>query len=463
MINLIRFYLLVISITVVAGLVSSNALAVDSEATRMLKARNAEFNKDIIRVSPSVYTAVGYGVSPVSMIVGSTGIVIIDTGISVESATQIRKDFRAIVDKPVKAIIFTHGHPDHIYGASAFKDSDDVQIWAREDFGHEQNALDQAGINIQKRRGGMQAGFLLSPEQRINNGIAKAYWPKRKGALFGADHNTSPTHYLKSDRQTVSIAGVDLELVSATGETYDHLYVWLPSERVVFTGDNFYKSWPNLYAIRGSQYRDVKKWADVIDRVLKENPAAVVGGHTRPVIGENLVNTTLSNYRDAIHFLFDKTIEGINQGLTPNQLVEYVVLPDKYQNLDYLRPYYGHPEWAVRSIFNGYLGWFDGNASNLFPLSDSEEAKRIVKLAGGIDGLLGQIDEAIKQKDFQWATQLCDYVLSLEPLNNSALLNKADALTALADDILTATARNYYISSAIQLRKLANESATKTP
>lgn len=463
MINLIRFSLLVISIAVVVGLVSNNVLAVDSEATRMLKARNAEFNKDIIRVSPSVYTAVGYGVSPVSMIVGSTGIVIIDTGISVKSATQIRKDFRAIVDKPVKAIIFTHGHPDHIYGASAFKDSDDVQIWAREDFGHEQNALDQAGINIQKRRGGMQAGFLLSPEQRINNGIAKAYWPKRKGALFGADHNTSPTHYLKSDRQTVSIAGVDLELVSATGETYDHLYVWLPSERVVFTGDNFYKSWPNLYAIRGSQYRDVKKWADVIDRVLKENPAAVVGGHTRPVIGENLVNTTLSNYRDAIHFLFDKTIEGINQGLTPNQLVEYVVLPDKYQNLDYLRPYYGNPEWAVRSIFNGYLGWFDGNASNLFPLSDSEEAKRIVKLAGGIDGLLGQIDEAIKQKDFQWATQLCDYVLSLEPLNNSALLNKADALTALADDILTATARNYYLSSAIQLRKLANESATKNP
>ena len=187
----------------------------------------------------------------------------------------------------------------------------------------------------------------------------------------------------------------------------------------------------------------------------------MVGGHTRPVIGEKQVTATLSNYRDAIRFLFDKTVEGINKGLTPNQLVEYVVLPDKYQKLDYLKPYYGNPAWAVRSIFYGYLGWFDGNATNLFPLSDKEKAQQMAKLAGGIDGLLHKIDEAIKEQDFQWAAQLCDDVLSLEPLNKSALNNKADALSALANNILTATARNYYLSSAIQLRKLAQKSSMK--
>ena len=456
-----RFSLLIVYTLGLLSVLSSCAYGTDSEATRLLKERTAEFDKDIIKVSKSVYTAVGYGVSPVSMIVGSTGVVIVDTGISVESATEIRADFRAIVDKPVVAIIFTHGHGDHTHGASAFKDSADVQIWAREGFGQEQNILEQAGINIQKRRGAMQAGFGLSPEQRINNGIAKAYWPKRKGGVFAADHKISPTHWLKGKRQTLSIAGVDLELVSATGETYDHLYVWLPSERVAFSGDNFYKSWPNLYAIRGSQYRDVNKWANVVDQILNEHPAAVVGGHTRPVIGEKQVTATLSNYRDAIRFLFDKTVEGINKGLTPNQLVEYVVLPDKYQKLDYLKPYYGNPAWAVRSIFYGYLGWFDGNATNLFPLSDKEKAQQMAKLAGGIDGLLHKIDEAIKEQDFQWAAQLCDDVLSLEPLNKSALNNKADALSALANNILTATARNYYLSSAIQLRKLAQKSSMK--
>lgn len=435
----------------------------DSGATRLLKSRNAEFNKDIIKVSKNVYTAVGYAVSTVSMIVGDDGIVIVDTGLDVASSRQIRSDFRRIVDKPVKAIIFTHGHPDHIHGASAFMDSADVEVWGREGFGHEKNTLEQAGISIQKNRGKRQAGFALSPEQRINNGVAKAFWPSRKGGLWGAEHDVAPTHLFKADRQIITVAGIDLELVAATGETHDALYVVFPAEHVVFAGDNFYKSWPNLYAIRGTPYRDIRAWADVLDRILQERPFAVVGGHTRPIIGAAEVNETLGNYRDAIRFLFDKTVEGINRGMTPNQLVDYVVLPEKYQNLDYLRPYYGNPEWAIRAIFGGYLGWFDGNATNLFPLSDREEAERIAKIAGGIPGLLELIATAITEQDFQWAAQLCDYLLSLEPDNRTAMSHKADALTALSNDVLTATARNYYLSSAIELRKRANSSLTTKP
>ena len=448
---------------IVALAVVSSAFAADSDATRQLKSRNAEFDRDIIRVSDSVYTAVGYGVSPVSMIVGSQGIVIVDTGIDVASSSGIREDFRRLVDKPVKAIIFTHGHGDHTLGAAAFVDTPDVQIWARNGYGHEQRTLEQAGIMIQKRRGVRQAGFALSPAQRINNGIAQAYWPKRKGGVFAGDHRITPTRLVEGQREDLSIAGIDLQLVASTGETYDHLYVWFPKERVAFSGDNFYKSWPNLYAIRGTPYRDVRQWADAIDRILLERPVAVVGGHTRPVIGEAAVNETLTNYSEAIRFLFDKTVEGINKGLTPNQLVDYVVLPDKYQDLDYLQPYYGNPEWAVRAIFGGYLGWFDGNATNLFPLSDKAEAERMAEVVGGSDALLELIDTAIEEGDHQWAAQLCDYMLTLEPDNKAALLSKAAVLTALADETLTATARNYYLSSAIELRKLAGNSSAARP
>ena len=301
---------------------------------------------------------------------------------------------------------------------------------------------------------------MLSPEQRINNGIAKAFWPDRKGGIWGADHKIGPSHIFNSERQKINIAGLDLELVAATGETHDGLYLWYPAEHVVFAGDNFYKSWPNLYALRGTPYRDIRGWANVIDMIMQEGAVALVGGHTRPIFGTDDVNQTLTNYRDAILFLFDKTVEGINKGLTPNQLVDYVVLPEKYKNLDYLRPYYGNPEWAVRAIFSGYLGWFDGNATNLFPLNDAQEAQRIVKLAGGEDALADLIVGAINEKDYQWAAVLCDYLLSIDPKNKTAMLRKADALTALAQDKLTTTARNYYLSSAIELRKRASALAS---
>ena len=108
-----------------------------SQATLLLKKRNAEFSKEIIQVADNVYTAVGYGVSPVIMIVGRQGLVIVDTGIDAGLGGEIREDLRAITDKAVKAIVLTHGHGDHTGGVSAFMDSADVQIWAREGVGVE--------------------------------------------------------------------------------------------------------------------------------------------------------------------------------------------------------------------------------------------------------------------------------------------------------------------------------------
>ena len=171
----------------------------------------------------------------------------------------------------------------------------------------------------------------------------------------------------------------------------------------------------------------------------------------------------LTNYRDAIQFVFDKTVEGINEGLTPNQLIEYVQLPEKYLTLDYLRPHYGNPEWAVRSIFAGYLGWFDGNATNLFPLTDKEEATRLAKMAGGISQLRAQSEAAMEEGDYQWVLKLSDYILALEPRSTDAKLRKADAMTKLAEVVLTTTARNYYLSSAKQLRESAAAMVVSAP
>ncbi|MBI9017854.1 MAG: alkyl/aryl-sulfatase [Phycisphaerae bacterium] len=433
------------------------AIAEDTPATKLLKARTAEFDTEIIKVTDNIYTAIGYSVSAVSMVIGTDGIIIIDTGMDTISAKEVLADFRKITTKPVKAIILTHSHGDHTGGIPVFSADTNPQIWACENFGSETEPLAKAGLTIQNKRGARQGGFMLPPEKRINNGVAKAYWPKRGGDVFKTAKNLKPTNTFNALRKKMNIAGVNIELVAIDGETTDALYVWLPDHKTLFAGDNFYKSWPNLYAIRGTMYRDILAWADSVDQMLNESPEFLVPGHTRPVIGKTKINDMMTDYRDAIRFVFDKTIEGMNKGLTPNELVEYVKLPERFANKDYLREYYGNTQWAVRQIFNAYLGWFDGNPTNLFPLLPKDEAQRIAQLAGGKGNLLSQARQAIQTADYQWAAQLADYLITLEPDASEPKLIKATALEHLAENILTATGRNYYLTCVQELRNAAGK------
>jgi alkyl sulfatase BDS1-like metallo-beta-lactamase superfamily hydrolase len=440
----------------------------DTPAEALLRSRNGEFSKDLVTVAPGVYTAVGYSPGNASMIVGVDGVVIIDTGQDVAQAAGIVEAFRAISTLPVLGIIYTHGHGDHTGGAAAFIADAVPQIWALENFGSEDRPLAAANLVVQQERGTRQAGFALPDALRINNGIAPAMRPNRQNAFApgttaaagnanAAAPSTAPNRTFAGGRIAIEIAGVKLELVEAPGETSDQLYVWYPEQRVLFAGDNYYKSFPNLYAIRGTPYRDVLAWSNSIDKMLEENAVAVVPGHTRPVLGEAAVATALRKHRDAIRFVHDKTVEGMNMGMTPDELVAYVKLPADLASDPDLGEYYGRVEWAVRSIYTGYLGWYDGNPTHLSPFSIADEAQRIARLAGGSAVLVEQARAALESGDAQWAAQLADYLLALDAGDATAKLIKADAFTVLARNSVNALGRNYYLSVAAQLRSQAAE------
>lgn len=438
------------------------ANAQETEATRLLKEQNSEFIPEIFKFGDKVWFAVGHDVSNVAMIEGETGIIIVDAGMSPVRMEVLRLKFREITDKPIKGILITHGHGDHFGGIQAFLDEgSQPQIWGRKGklgentgFNIEANAGKTAGLTYANARGARQAGIILPDSIHINNGVAAR--PDKERTMFTRGKETaefSPTHFFTGERETIKIDGISFELVAATGETYDNMYIYMPEENILFTGDTYYKSFPNLYTIRGSQYRDVKSWYQSIEKMLNENAEYLLPGHTRPLIGKEKVKESLTDYHDAIKFVFDKTLEGINKGMTPDQLVEYVKLPEALASKSNLMEYYGRVDWSVRSIFNGYLGWFDGNPVNLNKLTPKTEATKMAQMVGGEEKLKQNALKAFAEGDFQWSAQLCDYLLALNNTNKEVMDLKADALMEIAKTMMNATGRNYMNSYAIQLKE----------
>jgi uncharacterized sulfatase len=436
------------------------AFGVDTDATKLLKQRSKALQPTVTRVSKSVYCASGYSPATIAMIVGDDGILIVDTGMFPAHAQAVLKEFRKITDLPVAGVVLTHGHGDHTGGVRVFLDAGakdaKPMVYARAPFNTEGAHFISGGVTINKARGARQGGFRLPPEKRINNGIAPAVYPPKEKNVFIGDP-VKPDITFDQGRKKIRVAGIDMELVAAPGETSDQLYCWFAAEKVVFTGDNFYRSWPNLYAIRGTAYRDVRAWIKSLDMMLAQGPEHAVGGHTLPLIGKKETTEVLASYRDAIKHVFDATIEGINKGMTPDELVHHVKLPPELASRDHLREFYGNVQWGVRAIFNGYLGWFDGNPTNLFSLPPAEEAAKMARLAGGTGALASHARKALENGEAQWCAQLCDHLIALNPDAKDAKRLKADALERLAENLVTATGRNYYLTVAQELRAKAKE------
>ena len=143
----------------------------------------------------------------------------------------------------------------------------------------------------------------------------------------------------------------------------------------------------------------------------------------------------------------------MKQGERPDELVQHVKLPPDLAGNPFLREFYGSVEWTVRGIYADRGGWFEGNATTLFPLPEKDRATRLVGLIGGPDEVLARAREAMAAREFEWAAELADYVLATDGANAVAKRIKAQALIDLGERQINAIARNYYLSSALYLLK----------
>lgn len=222
-----------LSITIAFLALCLSSRAEETVATKLLKERSKDLLPTVTRVSKSVYCASGYSPANISMIVGTNGIVIVDTGMFPDDARAVMKEFRKVTQLPVTGVILTHGHGDHTGGLGAFMEAGPngakPAVYGRSPFNTEGGAFQSSGLTINRVRGARQGGFLLTPENRINNGITPAVYPPKDRNIFDGG-TAQPTDTFGDERKKIVEAGLELDLVAAPGETSDELYVWFREE-----------------------------------------------------------------------------------------------------------------------------------------------------------------------------------------------------------------------------------------
>ena len=381
-------------------------------------------------VKDKVYVAVGYGITSMTMVVGDDGIIIIDPGENDKFAEDVMQDFRKITDKPIKAVVYTHRHPDHPFGVKGLGVTEDdvssgrVKIFAHDSF--EDYLINDASVvgPILSMRTALASTLLpVGPEGRVHQALGPTF-------DVGEVSLIRPTDTF-SDELEVEIAGVRMVLFHAYGDAEDEIDVWFPDLKHVHGSETIQgETFPNIYTLRGTKFRDPVKWYKGVDNLLKYAKQAETysGSHMRPWVGNEFIVDRITNYRDAIQYVHDQTVRLMNRGLTRDELAEAVKLPPHLAEDPWLGQYYGTVAHSTRNIYDGYLGWYQADPTELAKPEFKENAKLYVEALGGRDAILKAARKAIDDQNYGWAMEILTHPIRIDHDDMEARKLKAEAM-----------------------------------
>jgi alkyl sulfatase BDS1-like metallo-beta-lactamase superfamily hydrolase len=350
-------------------------------------------------------------ISNAYLVTTADGDVMVNTGF-MDNAQRTKNLLAPRRTGPLRKIILTQAHPDHYGGVPTLREPE-TQVIAERRFVQTWKFFHDLGPYLQRRSSKLWAGTM------------------NRGA------NPQPPPEVVPDivvdrRFEFEQGGRRFEVISTPGgEALDSLTVWMPKERIAFTGNLFgpvFLAIPNLVTTRGDKPRLVQRYLPSLDTVRKLGPDLLITGHGDPIRGAEKIRASLDKMYAAVAYINDATIAGMNAGKDVHTLMREIKLPDELK----IGEFHGKVSWAVRSIWEEYSGWFHyDSTTSLYGVPRSSVNADLAELAGGAGALAVRARKKVSEGRPLEAIHLLDIALGAEPKNADALGVKKQALELL--------------------------------
>lgn len=404
-------------------------------ATRVVSARSADgggnaadFIKipiEVRKLTENVFQA--RGVANTQVIATSDGHVVFDTGLPTQAAKQRRLLSELLPEGPITHVILSHSHQDHI-GGTRYWAEDETEIVAHRAFAEEHRYLLDLQDYLWSRN---RMLFPFMPESP----------PKTGPFAYGG---IEPTLVVDEGLPLrFEQGGVRFEVLSTPGaEGLDNICLWLPDEKILFSGDTFgpnFPQFPNVFTMRGEKVRKPIEYIASLEELIALEIEMIIPSHQDPILGREQIRADLIRMRDAVRYVHDKTIAGMNAGRSVHELMAAIELPPELA----LPQIHGRVSWAVKSIWEYYATWFHfDSTTELYAVPVSSIQPELAKLAG-VDAITDLAALHLRAGESLEALHLLEVALAGAPGHSRALEIRLAALEGLLEQA-EATYQNSY-------------------
>ena len=379
------------------------------------------------------------GLSNSYLITTSDGRVVVNSGMGFEGPLH-RAKYDAVDGSPIRSVILTQGHYDHVGGLPVLVD-EGTDLIAQANHGVWRN--DNQRLEAFRSRNSAFAWI---------DAILAAMEHTRALGVEAAPAEIPEPTVLVGERLELTVGDRELVLIATPGgETFDSLVIWLPQTGTLLSGNltgPLFGHVPNLVTIQGDRYGYVLTYIDSLEIVKELRPERLLTGHFDPIEGADRIAEEVEAMQEAMHWVHDRTVDGMNAGDDVWELMRTIRVPD---HLD-VGEGYGKTPWNVRAIWENYAGWFHHRSTTeLYGVAPLATAPDLVAAAGA-EPLVAAAQAHLDGGRPVEALQLTDVVLAVERSHAGA-----KAVAVAAHEALLAETSNFWESA--WLRRAAQKLA----